>query len=170
MRCDRLVIHTFAVECIALSMFWMMWFVGTAIATVSSLFYLLKESYPDAHVIINVYRVIGVTWVGANSIRPAVSSVPSWRSRGSAGLFCSCCSALHSFIRSSIEPGRSLCMGTSILVIVLCLHKRLSIARATFKTRLLVFEPVHISTSLTVGTIVFIYHAVDCRRHNSPVV
>ena len=37
MRCDRLVIHTFGVECIALSMFWMMWFVGTAIATVSSL-------------------------------------------------------------------------------------------------------------------------------------
>ncbi|KAN0103853.1 hypothetical protein V8E52_011573 [Russula decolorans] len=33
MRCDRLVIHTFGVECIALSMFWMMWFVGTAIAT-----------------------------------------------------------------------------------------------------------------------------------------
>jgi len=33
MRCDRLVIHTFGVECIALSMFWMMWFVGTSIAT-----------------------------------------------------------------------------------------------------------------------------------------
>ncbi|KAI0268037.1 hypothetical protein BGY98DRAFT_1109283 [Russula aff. rugulosa BPL654] len=35
MRCDRLVIHTMGVECIALSMFWMMWFVGTAIATTS---------------------------------------------------------------------------------------------------------------------------------------
>jgi len=33
MRCDRLVIHTFAVECIALSMFWMMWLLGAAIAT-----------------------------------------------------------------------------------------------------------------------------------------
>lgn len=52
MRCDRLVIHTFAVECIALSMFWMMWFVGTAIATVSSL-HLSRESYPDADVMIN---------------------------------------------------------------------------------------------------------------------
>ncbi len=47
MRCDRLVIHTFAVECIALSMFWMMWFIGTAIATVSSILHLLRESYPD---------------------------------------------------------------------------------------------------------------------------
>jgi len=35
MRCDRLVIHTFAVEAIALSMLFMMWLVGTAIATVS---------------------------------------------------------------------------------------------------------------------------------------
>jgi len=33
MRCDRLVIHTFAVEAIALSMLFMMWLVGTAIAT-----------------------------------------------------------------------------------------------------------------------------------------
>jgi hypothetical protein len=47
MRCDRLVIHTSAVECIALSMFWMMWFIGTAIATVSSILHLLRESYPD---------------------------------------------------------------------------------------------------------------------------
>ena len=143
MRCDRLVIHTFAVECIALSMFWMMWFVGSAIGTVSSLFYLLNESYPDADVMKNAYSLIGVTWVRASGIRHAVSSVPSWRSRGSAGLFCSCCSASHSFIRSSIEHGRSLCMDTSILVIVLCLHKRLSIARAIIETRLLVFKPVY---------------------------
>jgi len=33
MRCDRLVIHTFAVEAIALSMLFVMWLVGTAIAT-----------------------------------------------------------------------------------------------------------------------------------------
>jgi len=33
MRCDRFVIHTFAVEAIALSMLFMMWLVGTAIAT-----------------------------------------------------------------------------------------------------------------------------------------
>jgi hypothetical protein len=35
MRCDRLVIHIFAVEAIALSMLFMMWLIGTAIATVS---------------------------------------------------------------------------------------------------------------------------------------
>jgi len=35
MRCDRMVVHTFAVEAIALSMLFMMWLVGTAIATVS---------------------------------------------------------------------------------------------------------------------------------------
>ena len=51
-------------------------------------------------------------------------------------------------------------MGTSILVIVLSLHKRLSIARAAFETRLLVLYPVHL-LSPTVRTIVFIYHAVD---------
>jgi hypothetical protein len=28
-------------------MFWMMWFVGTAIATVSSILHLLRESHPD---------------------------------------------------------------------------------------------------------------------------
>ncbi|KAF8466804.1 hypothetical protein DFH94DRAFT_676220 [Russula ochroleuca] len=33
MRCNQLVIHTFGVECIVLSMIWMMWFTGTAIAT-----------------------------------------------------------------------------------------------------------------------------------------
>jgi len=142
MRCDRLVIHTFGVECIALSMFWMMWFVGTAIATVSSLLHLLRESYPDPDVMINVHRLFGVTWVGAMSIRHAVSSLPSWHLRGSAGLFCSHCSASHSFIRSSIEHGRTRCMGTCTLVIVLCLHKRLSIARAAFENRLLVLYPV----------------------------
>lgn len=51
MRCDRLVIHTFGVECIALSMIWMMWFTGTAIATVSKFLHLLRESYPDAEMI-----------------------------------------------------------------------------------------------------------------------
>jgi hypothetical protein len=76
MRCDRLVIHTFAVECIALSMFWMMWFVGTAIATVSHPLHVLRESYSDADVMINVHRLFGVTWVGAISFRHAVSSVP----------------------------------------------------------------------------------------------
>jgi len=102
----------------------------------------LRESYPDAYVMINVNRLFGVTWVGAISILHAVFSLPSWRSRGSAGLFCSYCSASHSFIRSSIEHGRTRCMGTSILVIVLSLHNRLSIARAAFETRLLALYPV----------------------------
>ena len=164
MRCDRLVIHTFGVECIALSMFWMMWFVGTAIATVSSSLHLLRESRPDADVMMNVHRHFGVTWVGAISIRHAVSSLPLWRSRGSAGLSCSYCSASHSSIRSSIAHGRTRCMGTPIPVIVLCLRKRLSIARAAFETRLVVLHPV-LSTSPAVGTIVFNHHAV---RHNSP--
>jgi hypothetical protein len=140
MRCDHLVIHTFGVECIALSMFWMMWFIGTAIATVSRSPPSLRESNPDPSVMINVHRRFGVTWVGAISIRHAVSSLPSWRSRGSAGLFYSYCSASHSSIRSSIEHGRTRCMGTSILVIVLSLHNRLSIARAAFETRLLVIS------------------------------
>jgi len=45
MRCDRLVIHTFAVEAIALSMLFMMWLVGTAIATVS-----ISSEAPNLHV------------------------------------------------------------------------------------------------------------------------
>jgi hypothetical protein len=46
MRCDRLVIHTFGVECIALSMLWMMWLIGASIATVRNL-YFLREPYSD---------------------------------------------------------------------------------------------------------------------------
>jgi hypothetical protein len=137
MRCDRFVIHTFGVECLALSMFWVMWLVGTAIATVSNLLQLLRESYPNAEMI-NVHRRFGVTWAGAISIRNAVSYLPSWRSAGSAGSFCSHCSALLSHIRSPIELGWTQCMGTSIPVIVLGMHKNLSIARAAFKTRFLV--------------------------------
>jgi hypothetical protein len=48
MRCDRLVIHTFAVEAIALSMLFMMWLVGTAIATVS-IFIRTLTRYADAY-------------------------------------------------------------------------------------------------------------------------
>lgn len=98
---------------------------------------------PNAYVMINVHRLIGVTWVGAISIRHAVFSLPSWRSRGSAGLFCSYCSASHSFIHSSIEHGRTRCMGTYILVIVLYLHKRLSIPRVAFEAHLPVLYPVY---------------------------
>ena len=58
MRSNRSIIHTFGVECIALSMLWMMWFIGTAIATVSNL-HLLRESYPDADVMINLQTFWG---------------------------------------------------------------------------------------------------------------
>lgn len=50
MRCDHLVIHSFGVECVTLSLLWLMWFVGTAIATVSNLLHVrVNRILTDKH-------------------------------------------------------------------------------------------------------------------------
>ncbi|KAH9985256.1 hypothetical protein BJV77DRAFT_1062032 [Russula vinacea] len=75
MRRDQLVIHTFGVECIALSIIWKMWLTGTAIATVSEFLHLLRVSNPDVEMI-NVQLVptyspcrlltalVAMAWIG----------------------------------------------------------------------------------------------------------
>ena len=129
MRCDRLVIHTFAVEAIALSMLFMMWLVGTAIATVSIPLYAAPSSCADPQ----PYRPCGVIWAGATNTRHAVCFPHSWGLRGPAGSLCSSYSVLVLFTRSSIERGPSLYMGTSIPATVSYLPKPPSIARAGFE-------------------------------------
>jgi hypothetical protein len=68
MRCDRLVIHTFAVEAIALSMLFVMWLVGTAIATVSNFLWVFLP-----HILMQKAAV----HVGQPGLVPSVFPVPS---------------------------------------------------------------------------------------------